>query len=95
MRTKFLSNSTKLHSLCVQRLGYYNISSKSVVHAHVQSLSHDQLFATPWTVALQTLSMEFSREEYWSGLPFSPPGGLLTQRLSPHLLCVLRCRQIQ
>ena len=30
---------------------------------------------TPWTVARQaTLSMEISRKEYWSGLPFPPPG---------------------
>ena len=29
---------------------------------------------TPWTVAFQApLSMEFSRQEYWSGLPFPPP----------------------
>ena len=34
--------------------------------------------ATPWTIAHQApLSMEFSRQEYWSGLPFPPPGGLL------------------
>ena len=34
-----------------------------------------QLFATPWTVARQPpLSMAFSRQEYWSGLPFPPPG---------------------
>ena len=33
-------------------------------------LSHIRLFATPWTVACKTpLSMEFSREEYWSGFP--------------------------
>ena len=32
-------------------------------------------FMTPWAVAHQTLlSMEFSRQEYWSGLPFSSPG---------------------
>ena len=31
----------------------------------------------PWTVAHQApLSMEFSRQEYWSGLPFPPPGYL-------------------
>ena len=31
----------------------------------------------PWTIALQApLSMEFLRQEYWSGLPFSPPGDL-------------------
>ena len=43
-----------------------------------QSLSHIQLFATPWTVVNQApLSMEFPRQEYWSGLPFPPPGDLL------------------
>ena len=39
------------------------------------SLSHVQCFAAPWTVTLQTpLSMEFSRQEYWNGLQFPPPG---------------------
>ena len=34
-------------------------------------------FVTPWTTAGQTpLSMEFSRQEYWNKLPFSPPGYL-------------------
>ena len=34
-------------------------------------------FVTPWTVACQApLSMKFSRQEYWSGLPFPPPGDL-------------------
>ena len=38
------------------------------------AFSHVRLFMTPWTVALQApLSMGFSRQEYWSGLPF-PPG---------------------
>ena len=37
----------------------------------MKSLSHAQLFATPRTVAYQApLSMGFSRQEYWSGLPF-------------------------
>ena len=41
-------------------------------------LSHVQLFVTSWTVARQTpLSMEFLRQEYWSGLPFPTPGYLL------------------
>ena len=40
-------------------------------------LSRVQLFATPWTVAHQAPpSMEFSRQEYWSGLPFPSPGDL-------------------
>ena len=40
-------------------------------------LSHVPLFATPWAVVHQApLFMEFSRQEYWSGLPFPPPGDL-------------------
>ena len=39
-----------------------------------ESLSYIQLFVTPQTVACQAaLSMEFSRQEYWSGLPFPAP----------------------
>ena len=50
----------------------------------VQSLSPIQLFATPWTVArLGPLSMRFSRQEYWSGLPFCPPGGLPNPGIKP------------
>ena len=38
-------------------------------------------FVTPWTVACQApLSLEFSRQEYWSGLPFPSPGDLLYPR---------------
>ena len=41
----------------------------------VKLFSCVQLFATPWTVARQApLSMGFSRQEYWSGLPFPSPG---------------------
>ena len=51
--------------------------------------SHVQLFVTPWTVAHQApLSIEFSREEYWSGLPCPPPGDLLDWK-NPLLLCLL------
>ena len=39
---------------------------------------------TPWTVAHQVpLSMEFSRQEYWSGLPFPTPGNLLDEGTEP------------
>ena len=42
-----------------------------------KSLSHIQLFVTPWTVTRQaSLSMEFSRPEHWSGQPFPSPGDL-------------------
>ena len=50
------------------------------------SLSCVQLFVTPSTVASQApLSMEFSRQEYWNGLPFPSPGDLLTQGSNPAL----------
>ena len=42
--------------------------------AYAHWSSHVQFFATLWTVA--PLSMGFSRQEYWSGLPFPSPGGL-------------------
>ena len=46
----------------------------------VKSLSHVQLFATPWTVAYQAPpSMEFPRQEYWSGCHYLLQGIFLTQ----------------
>ena len=51
---------------------------------HACVLSHIQLFATPQTVAQQaSLSMGFSRQEYWSGLPIPPPGDLPQPRIKP------------
>ena len=57
---------------------FSNISlSYKLVKVKVKLLSCVQLFATPWTVAYQaSLSMGFSRQEYWSGLPFPSPGDL-------------------
>ena len=50
-------------------------------------LSHDWLFATPWTAACQApLSMEFSRQEHWSGLPFPTPGDLTYPAIKPESL---------
>ena len=47
-------------------------------------LSQVQLFATPWTVAYKApLSLEFSRQEYWSGLPFPSPGDLPNLGIKP------------
>ena len=49
-----------------------------------QLLSHVQLFAIPRTVACQTpLPLEFSRQEYWSGLPFPTPGDLPDPGIEP------------
>ena len=50
----------------------------------VQSLSCVQLFATPWTVAYQaSLSIGFSRQQCWSGLPFPSPGDLPDPGIEP------------
>ena len=47
-------------------------------------LSRVRLFVTLWTVAHQApLSMGFSRQEYWSGLPFPPPGDLPEPGMEP------------
>ena len=46
-----------------------------------------QFFATPWTVACQALlSTAFSRQEYWSSLPFSSPGDHHGPRIKPAAL---------
>ena len=50
----------------------------------VKSFSRVLLFATPCTVAYQApLSMGFSRQEYWSGLPFPSPGDLPNPGIEP------------
>ena len=50
----------------------------------VKSSSRVRLFATLWTVAYQApLSMGFSRQEYWSRLPFPSPGGLPDPGIKP------------
>ena len=55
--------------------------------ACAKSLSRVRLFATPWTVAHQApLPMGFSRQEYWSRLPFPSPGDLPDPRIEPESL---------
>ena len=55
-----------------------------ISESEVKSLSHDQLFATPWTVDYEDpQSMGFSRQEYWSGLPFPSPGDLPDPGIEP------------
>ena len=50
----------------------------------MKSLSCDRLFATPWPVTYQaTLTMGFSRQECWSGLPFPSPGHLPDPGIEP------------
>ena len=50
----------------------------------VKSLSRVRLFATPWTVAYRApLSMGFSRQGYWSGMPFPSPRDLPNTEIEP------------
>ena len=50
----------------------------------MKSLSRVRLFVTPWTVAYQApQSMEFSRQEYWSELPFPSPRDLPNPGIEP------------
>ena len=61
----------------LSQLGSPNISE-------VKSLIRVRLFATPWTVTYQaSLSMGFSRKEYWSGLLFPSPGDLPDPGIEP------------
>ena len=59
------------------------------VKVKVKSLSHVLFFATPWTVTYRALwSMGFSRQEYWSGLPFPSPEDLLNPGTEPGSLAL-------
>ena len=54
------------------------------IKVKVKLLSRVRLFATPWTVACPApLSKGFSRQEYWSGLPFPSPGDLPNPGIEP------------
>ena len=66
------------------------IKLKMVMYAYVLCcFSCAQLFATSWTVTHQApLSMEFSRQEHWNGLPFPPPGDLPDPGIEPTSLYV-------
>ena len=60
------------------------LQSSGSVGEWVKSFSYVCLFATPWTVAYQAPpSMGFSRQEYWSGLPFPSPRDLPNLGLKP------------
>ena len=59
-------------------------ASFTMLKVKVKSVSPVWLFATPWTVAYQAPpSMGFSRQEYWSGLPFPSPGDLPYPGIEP------------
>ena len=64
------------------RAGEYHMNFK--MKPKLNFFSHVWLIATPWTVGrLVTLSIAFSMQEYWCGLPFLSPGDLLNPRIEP------------
>ena len=76
----------RLDTLALETVGFWALvmvsGSSKVVHACM--LSWVQLFATLWTVACQApLSVEYSRQEYWSGLLCPPPGNLPDPGIEP------------
>ena len=63
-----------------------NIKQNGMYWNRRQNLAsvHVRLFSPPWTVACQAPPpMEFFRQEYWSGLPFPPPGDLPDPGVKP------------
>ena len=75
-----LAESKPYQNLLAKDFGKYS--------SEIQAMS--DFLGTPWTVAHQPpLSMGFSRQEYWSGLPCPPPGDLPDLGLNPHFFCLL------
>ena len=82
------THSRKNTATCPRGLSSFEIYafSRTVrnVKVNVKLLSRVRLFVTPWTVAHQAPpSMGFSRQEYWSGLPFPSPGDLPNSGIEP------------
>ena len=74
VKTKYIK--TKIRHTC----SFCSINGVCVLHL----FSHVQLCVTPWIVARQALlSMGFSRQECWSGLPYFPPGDLPDPGMEP------------
>ena len=74
-----------LHSVCLSGENCCQIKYRTSMHAKLLQMC--LLFMTQWTVACQApLSMGFSRQEYWSGLPYPLPGDLPNWEIKPRSL---------
>ena len=73
-----ISDCEIIEKLCLCMCVCVGLCYQFLAHAYMLScFSHGPLFSTLWTIALQaSMSMGFSRQEYWSGLPCPPPGDL-------------------
>ena len=71
-----------------QRMQQRNVKGMMELEVKSEILSHVWLWMIPWTIAHQALlSMEFSRQEYWSGLSFPPSGDLPNPGIEPRSPC--------
>ena len=85
-----LSDWTSTTIRCVCVCVHPSPDIRICIHVHTDHFSCVQLFAILWTEACQApLSMGFSRQEYWSGLPCLLQGVFLTQGSNLCLLCLL------
>ena len=79
--------SPSLVFLCIPMSLLLKEHQSSLIVLCLSCFSHVRLFAALWTVARQVpLSMRFSRQEYWSGLPYPPPGNLPNPGIEPESL---------
>ena len=91
IRVKYGLQVRKLNIVTCAKLGVWfcvklSLDQHAVLSCSVMShsLRPHGLFATPWAVAHQaSLSMGFSRQEYWNGFPGPPPGDLPNPRIEP------------
>ena len=82
-----MSRTVRIH--IVAKIVCVCVCARMCVHVSTQLLSCVQLFMAPWTLAYQApLSLEFSSLEYWSSLPFPPPGDLPDPRVKPRSLAL-------
>ena len=96
--TDFIFGASKItvDGDCSHEIKRPSLLGRKLMTNLVKSLSCVQLFATPWTVAYQApQSMGFSRQEYWSGLPFPSPGNLPNLRIKHQVSRIVgRCLTI-
>ena len=96
-QTKLNERSQDTSNLICFMLTFKNEQNKSMMLQNACVLSCVRLFPTPSTVSTvacqASLSTEFSRQEYWSGLPSPTPGDLPHPGMESHLLHLLRWRR--
>ena len=84
-KEKFFKKNTYIkNAFCIKKGFWKSPAGTICFEVKVKSLSRVRLFATPWNVAYQAPpSMGFSRQEYWSGVPFPSPVDLPNPGIEP------------